>query len=79
MSQPAHNQAFAELRFHDSRSYLQALREWLHQLLRWQIAHTREIFGALADDEYRGLYIPDAEIEIQCFASPVREIFRGEA
>jgi hypothetical protein len=37
---------------------------WLRRLLAWQIEVTRHTFGALADDEYRGLYIPDAEAEI---------------
>jgi AAA+ superfamily predicted ATPase len=37
---------------------------WLHRLLAWQVAVTRHTFGALADDPYRGLYIPDAEVEV---------------
>ncbi|HEU4324287.1 MAG TPA: hypothetical protein VFS21_14135, partial [Roseiflexaceae bacterium] len=37
---------------------------WLRRLLAWQIALTRQTYGALADDEYRGLYIPPAEADI---------------
>jgi hypothetical protein len=37
---------------------------WLRHLLAWQIDLTRRTFGALADDEYRGLYIPDAEADL---------------
>src|SRR5204862_695077 len=48
----------------DSADHLHALLGWLHRLLAWQVALTRQTYGALADDEYRGLYIPDAEIEI---------------
>lgn len=48
----------------DPDTHLRALVGWLHRLLAWQIAVTRHTFGALADDEYRGLYVPDAEVEI---------------
>src|SRR5215218_2524540 len=44
--------------------HLDALIRWLHRLLGWQVAVTRATFGALADDEYRGLYVPDAEVEV---------------
>lgn len=44
--------------------HLDALIRWLHRLLGWQVAVTRVTFGALADDEYRGLYVPDAEVEV---------------
>ena len=37
---------------------------WLHRLLAWQIDVTRQTFGALADDPYRGLYVPDAEVDV---------------
>jgi AAA+ superfamily predicted ATPase len=37
---------------------------WLRRLLAWQVEVTRQTYGALANDEYRGLYIPDAEAEI---------------
>jgi hypothetical protein len=38
---------------------------WLHRLLAWQIMLTRHLtYGALADDEYRGFYIPDSEVDI---------------
>ncbi len=50
--------------FADSAGHVAALRAWLHRLLEVQIAATRETFGALADDSYRGLYIPDAEVDI---------------
>jgi AAA+ superfamily predicted ATPase len=43
---------------------------WLHRLLAWQIALTRQTYGALADDEYRGLYVPDAEVEALSATSP---------
>jgi len=45
-------------------AHLGAMLDWLHQLLAWQITLTRQVYGALADDEYRGLYIPNAEIDI---------------
>jgi AAA+ superfamily predicted ATPase len=40
------------------------LLNWLHRLLAWQIALTRWIYGPIADDSYRGLYIPGAEADI---------------
>ncbi|GAB4443620.1 MAG: ATP-binding protein [Chloroflexi bacterium OHK40] len=43
---------------------------WMRRLLAWQVAVTRQTFGALADDEYRGLYIPDAEAELLCAPDP---------
>lgn len=43
--------------------HLNLLLGWLQRLLAWQIALTRQMYGALADDEYRGLYIPEAEIQ----------------
>jgi hypothetical protein len=39
---------------------------WLRRLLAWHIRLTRHTYGALADDEYRGLYIPDAEADLLC-------------
>jgi hypothetical protein len=51
-------------------AHLRALVGWLHRLLAWQIAVTRQTFGALADDEYRGLYVPDAEVEILSASPP---------
>ncbi|HWQ15806.1 MAG TPA: hypothetical protein VNL77_23595, partial [Roseiflexaceae bacterium] len=45
-------------------AHLAALLDWLRRLLSWQIALTRETFGPLADDTYRGLYVPRAEVEI---------------
>jgi AAA+ superfamily predicted ATPase len=44
--------------------YLGALLGWLHRLLGWQVAVTRATYGALADDEYRGLYVPDGEVDL---------------
>jgi AAA+ superfamily predicted ATPase len=44
--------------------YLEALLRWFHRLLNWQIAVTRQTYGDLADDEYRGLYVPDSEVEL---------------
>ncbi len=38
--------------------------QWLQELLLWQVQATRASFGALADDPYRGLYIPDAEADL---------------
>jgi len=49
---------------------LQAALGWLRRLLAWQVEHTRRTFGALADDEYRGLYIPDAEADLLTAAAP---------
>jgi hypothetical protein len=43
---------------------LQPLLSWLRDLLNWHIAVTRHSYGALADDEYRGLYVPDAEVDL---------------
>ncbi|NNJ12456.1 ATP-binding protein [Chloroflexales bacterium ZM16-3] len=37
---------------------------WLRRLLSWQIEQTRFIYGALADDPQRGLYIPDIEADL---------------
>src|SRR5262245_30152489 len=51
-------------RFTTESDHLNALVGWLQHVLTWQIAMTRHAYGALADDENRGLYIPDAEIEI---------------
>lgn len=48
----------------DADPHLRALLGWLHRLLAWRIGVTRHIFGSLADDEYRGLYIPDAEVDV---------------
>ncbi|HEX6293485.1 MAG TPA: ATP-binding protein [Herpetosiphonaceae bacterium] len=47
-----------------SHVYLSSLLNWLRDLLTWHIALTQHTFGALADDTYRGLYVPDAEVEI---------------
>ena len=47
-----------------AEQHLQALLDWLQRLVAWQIALTRHNYGALADDEYRGLYVPTAEIDI---------------
>lgn len=38
--------------------------QWLQELLLWQVQATRSTFGTLADDPYRGLYIPDAEADL---------------
>jgi hypothetical protein len=49
------------------RAATEHLREslaWLHRLLAWRVAVTRHRYGTLADDEYRGLYIPEAEVTI---------------
>ncbi len=53
-----------------SDHYLPSLLGWLHRLLAWQITLTRHTYGAVADDEYRGLYIPDAEVEILAAQMP---------
>ena len=47
-----------------AQSILAEAVAWLRRLLAWQVDLTRQSFGALADDEYRGLYIPDAEAEL---------------
>jgi AAA+ superfamily predicted ATPase len=47
-----------------NQMYLGSLLNWLRELLNWHIALTQQTFGTLADDSYRGLYVPDAEIEI---------------
>lgn len=44
--------------------YLSALLDWLASLLHWHIAVTQHRFGSLADDMYRGLYVPKAEIDL---------------
>ena len=46
-----------------ARTYLHELLDWFGRLLHWQVAVTRHTFGALADDEYRGLYVGDAEVD----------------
>lgn len=38
--------------------------DWLRQLLAWQIAVTRQTYGPLAEDPYRGLYVPVAEVDL---------------
>jgi len=43
---------------------------WLRSLLSWQVQVTRWHFGALADDEYRGLYVPYAEAELVATGLP---------
>ena len=43
---------------------LSASLHWLHRLLGWQVDVTRHRYGALADDEYRGLYVPDREADL---------------
>ena len=53
-----------EALFTDSAGHMAALRGWLQRMLLVQVAATREMFGTLADDSYRGLYIPDAEVDI---------------
>ncbi|MBC8161783.1 MAG: ATP-binding protein [Roseiflexaceae bacterium] len=50
--------------FGSAADHLHAMLGWLHRLLAWQIALTRQTYGALAEDEYRGLYVPDAEVDI---------------
>ncbi len=45
---------------------LAPLLQWLHRLLAWQVQVTRATYAALADDAYRGLYLPDQEIDILC-------------
>lgn len=50
--------------FDSSRQHIDALLGWLHRLLAWQASLTRHINGALADDPYRGLYIPEAEVDL---------------
>jgi AAA+ superfamily predicted ATPase len=44
--------------------HLAAALAWLHRLLAWKITTTRQTFGALADDPYRGLYISDSEVDM---------------
>ncbi|NTU83374.1 MAG: hypothetical protein HGA45_29060, partial [Chloroflexales bacterium] len=39
-------------------------------MLIWHIAWTRYIYGSLADDSYRGLYVPSAEVDILGEAEP---------
>lgn len=46
-----------------STEHLSVALGWLHRLLHWQVEVTRHTYGKLADDAYRGLYIPDSEIE----------------
>jgi AAA+ superfamily predicted ATPase len=50
--------------------HLGAMMGWLHRLLSWQVAVTRQTYGALADDDYRGLYVPDSEVELLQGARP---------
>lgn len=57
-------QASSQTERSPNRQYLHALLGWLHRLLAWQVDVTRETFGVLADDEYRGMYVPDAEVQI---------------
>src|SRR5215467_10620282 len=50
--------------FATAAEHLAAHLDWLRELLAWQVDVTRSTFGALAADEYRGLYVPDAEVEL---------------
>ncbi len=50
--------------FANAAEHLAAHLAWLRELLAWQVDVTRGTFGALAADEYRGLYVPDAEVEL---------------
>ncbi|HEY0735310.1 MAG TPA: AAA family ATPase [Herpetosiphonaceae bacterium] len=60
----AHNPADTYATDAHEHAYLGSLLNWLRELLNWHIALTQHTFGALADDNYRGLYVPDAEIDI---------------
>jgi AAA+ superfamily predicted ATPase len=62
--------AFDQQPFRSASEHLNAALGWLHRLLSWQIALTRQTYGALADDEFRGLYIPDVEIDLLGAAQP---------
>lgn len=44
--------------------HLSALLRWLDRLLAWQVAVTRQTYGPLADDDYRGLYVSEAEADL---------------
>ncbi|MEP7188918.1 MAG: hypothetical protein ABI901_07010, partial [Roseiflexaceae bacterium] len=48
----------------DATAHLNAMLGWLRRLLVWQIAVARQTYGPLADDDYRGLYVPSAEVDI---------------
>lgn len=50
--------------FADGAAHLAALLDWLHVVLHWQVAVTRHNFGTLADDEFRGLYVSEAEVDL---------------
>ncbi len=50
--------------FANATEHLARYLAWLRELLAWQVDATRASFGALAADEYRGLYVPDAEVEL---------------
>src|SRR5437867_139017 len=49
---------------HSRSNHLGIALDWLRRLLVWQITLTRHAYGALADDTYRGLYVPSAEVDI---------------
>jgi len=51
--------------------YLESLLRWLHRLLGWQVGVTRQMYGELADDEYRGLYVPDTEVDLLSGSVPL--------
>jgi hypothetical protein len=55
---------------HTSGDYLNVAFGWLHRLLAWQIAVTRATFGVLADDDYRGLYVANDEVDLFCDGYP---------
>ncbi|MCC6627517.1 MAG: ATP-binding protein [Chloroflexi bacterium] len=50
--------------FGSADEYARAMLGWLHRLLAWRVSVTQHTYGALADDEYRGLYIPDSEVAV---------------
>lgn len=51
-------------------AHLVMMLGWLDRLLAWHIDVTRHTYGALADDEYRGLYVPDAEADVLATPAP---------
>src|SRR5262245_17626446 len=59
-----HIDSLHEQSFDDAEEHLNAALGCMHRLLTWQIALTRHTYRALADDEYRGLYIPDVEVDV---------------
>jgi hypothetical protein len=70
MAQPLSSDRPPPRPFSGADEHLRAMLGWLHRLLAWRVGVTQHLYGALADDEYRGLYIPDSEVAVLSATAP---------